>query len=381
MSTTIGILGAYGSTGRIIAKELIKEKNVTLLIGGRDQTKVNELLLELGKAAESLRVDIDNQEELDNFCRQSDIIINCAGPSIIYSEKVALSALKNNCNYIDPGGYAKLYDVLADYQEEIKNKGLYFVHSCGWIPGISEVFACYAHAIARQKMDFLEKFEHFYGDRNEWSESGLIDIIWHMHQSGRKPKTDIEKQNGNQVKIMEGKPAQSKAPFVQEIMLPAPFGKQKSYNSFPSVLKPLRSQYQQVSSYVMMVSLRTILTMMIIRLFYRNNEKRAVQALKKAFFKDCRKNLRGGGVADRIYGYYSGQKQSLIGGFFESRSYWLTGIASVITAKMMMNLQVKSTGAHHLCEAVDIPVFMNLLSKAGLRYQFSLNGTQLDMEV
>jgi saccharopine dehydrogenase (NAD+, L-lysine-forming) len=367
--TFIGIIGGYGLTGRVVAAELAKQPNVTLLIAGRDEARIHQAVRELGETGKPYRLDLTRPAELDEFCKQCDIVINCAGPSIAFSKEVALAALKNDCHYIDPGGYELLREALMERRRDIENQGRYFVISCGWIPGISEVFVHYAHRLADERMDSLERLDHFYGDRNEWSDSGLKDIIWHLCRSNTEGTGMGIYQQG------KWRPLKLKQ-SAQALTLPAPFGQQKAYSNFPSELKRFaqeNAEYQSCHSGSIQIGRPTLFAMLKIRAFFKHNEEKAVQVLKKAHAKECQTSRRGGGVVITIKGEKAGKSVSLTGSFFANRPYWLTGIAPVITAKLIIGRQMKSRGCNYLCDAVDAPAFMDLLAKAGLKYQFYWN--------
>lgn len=69
------------------------------------------------------------------------MVINAVGPSFKINDKIALHALRNNCHYIDIGGYGILRDLLKPYEKSIEAQKLCFIIGVGWMPGISGVFS------------------------------------------------------------------------------------------------------------------------------------------------------------------------------------------------------------------------------------------------
>ena len=66
------------------------------------------------------QMNYNNDVELDNFCSQCLLVINAVGPSFKINDKIALHALRNNCHYIDIGGYGILRDLLKPYEDADK---------------------------------------------------------------------------------------------------------------------------------------------------------------------------------------------------------------------------------------------------------------------
>jgi short subunit dehydrogenase-like uncharacterized protein len=85
--TDIVLFGATGFTGKFIARELSKcflYENFTWAVAGRSKSKLTELLdsidSDLNKKVETIIVDVDNSQSIQNMCQRAKIIINCVGP-------------------------------------------------------------------------------------------------------------------------------------------------------------------------------------------------------------------------------------------------------------------------------------------------------------
>ena len=55
-------------------------------------------------------------------------------------DKIALHALRNNCHYIDIGGYGILRDLLKPYEKSIEAQKLCFIIGVGWMPVFQAYF-------------------------------------------------------------------------------------------------------------------------------------------------------------------------------------------------------------------------------------------------
>src|SRR5208282_296278 len=183
-TVTFGIVGGYGATGRIVASELVKTCQGKILLGGRDLARGKALAAELGSNVSAADLDVLDARALDDFCSRCSIIVNCAGPVMVLQDRVAQAAFRRRCHYIDPAGMTFVVERMREQSKEIADLGLSFVVSAGWMPGISEVVAVYAHAQATRQMDTVDSVAVYYGDSGEWSVNALRDAVWYIRQLG-----------------------------------------------------------------------------------------------------------------------------------------------------------------------------------------------------
>ena len=161
----IGIVGGYGSVGRYLAESLMEKTAHSILIGGRDAGKAEALAGELGNRAHWMRLDIEDRHSLDAFCCRCELVINCAGPSRLILDKVALAALRSNAHYIDAGGEEPLFDLLSGRLGDIREDGLSFVLSTGIYPGLSAIFPAYVADTQFDRVEDADLFFSFGGSR------------------------------------------------------------------------------------------------------------------------------------------------------------------------------------------------------------------------
>ena len=185
---TFGVVGGYGETGRFVVSILHKHASGGVLIGGRDARRGNGLASELGAGVEAARVDVLDAASLDEFCGRCSVVINCAGPVKALEDRVAQAAFRRRCHYIDAAGMALIKERMQRHDGEISDRGLSFVVSAGWMPGLTELLPGYAVAVARTRMDVLESVTSYFGDAGEWSDSALRDAASFIRRGGiRKP--------------------------------------------------------------------------------------------------------------------------------------------------------------------------------------------------
>lgn len=97
------IIGGYGQFGSLIAKALAPEKNITLILAGRDGEKAKALAASLHSAqtVETLAADIRSDPATLLAQTRADIVIHTAGPFQGQDYGVAKAAIEKGCHYID----------------------------------------------------------------------------------------------------------------------------------------------------------------------------------------------------------------------------------------------------------------------------------------
>jgi len=158
-TVTFGIVGGYGASGRAVASELWKCSAGNILIGGPNLDKATALAEELrtqgcvrsqegtsvrsqegvgvrseeGSSVASqgvdgtvsaVTLDVLDARSLDEFCSQCSVIVNCAGPVTVLEDRVAQSAFRNRCHYIDAAGMSIVKERMLPHSREIQDLGL-----------------------------------------------------------------------------------------------------------------------------------------------------------------------------------------------------------------------------------------------------------------
>lgn len=130
------VFGASGSVGSSAADEL--EKNgYQVRLAYRKERK--PLWMENSKY-EAYQVDLDDEEQIRQFCMGADLIIGAAGPSMKYSERMQKAAIDCNVPYVDPGGMHLLKNRNHASNVSVVGAGV-FPGLSGWmlLSGINEL--------------------------------------------------------------------------------------------------------------------------------------------------------------------------------------------------------------------------------------------------
>jgi short subunit dehydrogenase-like uncharacterized protein len=98
---TIGLLGATGYTGRLVAAELAR-RGVAARLGGRDPNRL--AALEPSESAEHVVVDTTEPKRLALFLDGLDAVISCVGPFARLGDAVVDAAVEAGVPYVDSTG-------------------------------------------------------------------------------------------------------------------------------------------------------------------------------------------------------------------------------------------------------------------------------------
>jgi len=147
---TFLILGGYGTTGKFIAKLLLQETDVQLIITGRNLEKAQATTDELnqkfdGNRVSAQRVDAADIDSLKKAFRQIDFVI-VSSSTLTYVENVTKAALMANIDYLDhQASSVNKINTLESMQKDIKQAGRCFITEGGVIPGLPAMLVSYAN--------------------------------------------------------------------------------------------------------------------------------------------------------------------------------------------------------------------------------------------
>ena len=150
----IGILGANGTIGLLLQKLLLKENlNVEVILGGRN--------LEISKNQK--KVDVFNSESLKEFVEQVDLLINCAGPTFLITEKILKVVVPLGKDYIDAFGWMK-HNIMEGISSRI-------VLNNGCVPGMLGILVRYMIS------EDIDDVKVWTGGRETGGKGALGDIL------------------------------------------------------------------------------------------------------------------------------------------------------------------------------------------------------------
>jgi hypothetical protein len=361
---TIGIVGAYGSLGEIVAAELAARTDVPLLLGGRDASKAEALAARLGPRCSAQRVDVQDPGSLRAFTERCHITISMASPSMYVVDRIAQAVLQTGGHYIDPSGPMHFgHDLIAPHHDELVRGDRVFVFSTGWMPGTIELMA----RLAAQRLEVLDEVRIYVIDRSEWSAATSIDIV-----SMLRCYNEGDYRNGGFV---------PRSPWHTELYeFPPPFGKRRvAAKEHPEIERFARQSGARRVAVYYPADLKVLLFTAAIRLLPSRQpgsrartlsgyEDKAAAVMRPAVRADVR---RHGGPASMAVAEVSGRAKGRAAAYrvvlpiVGARQSWFSAIPSVIAACMLLDGRLTFRGCAYFSDAVDPEVYMTELAAAG----------------
>jgi hypothetical protein len=356
-TSTFGIVGGYGATGRVVASELWKYDG-EILVGGRDLAKGKALAAEFDHRVSAVHLDILDARSLDDFCSRCSIIINCAGPVMELQDRVAQAAFRKRRHYIDAAGMSVVKERMLPHNREIEDLGLSFVVSAGWMPGLSELLPVYADAQARSRMDAVESLTVYFGDSGEWSTNALRDGVWFIRQSGLQSPGYFHKGEWTRARISE---------TWRRVNLGDPIGSRRFVMFATPELNEVGRTLKDcdVFTYTYLSGFRTVVASTLMAMVPLPEGTR-IRLLRNTF----RRNRLpvDGFVSVQVLGRSQGRRLALTVQvvYKERRDYWINGLVLATVARMASESGGVRTGVHFLADAVHPIALMAELRKSGV---------------
>ena len=137
------VLGGTGGMGQGVARDLIKQEQIKQVRLGDinvDPARVQEKL----RASEKIslgRIDVNDHAGLVSAIRDTDVVINCAGPFYKTAVTVARAAVEARVNYIDICDDYEAAEILfaSDIDKAAKEAGITVLTGMGSDPGTNNV--------------------------------------------------------------------------------------------------------------------------------------------------------------------------------------------------------------------------------------------------
>jgi len=148
------VLGGAGGMGQGVARDLIKQPQVTDVILGDlypDPERLAPKLRDSEKAI-LIKMDVNDHDAMVNRFKEIDVVINCAGPFYKTAVPVAKAAVEAKKNYIDICDDYEGTEILfnSDIDKMAKKAGITVLTGMGSDPGTNNVLVkCYADRLDR----------------------------------------------------------------------------------------------------------------------------------------------------------------------------------------------------------------------------------------
>lgn len=153
-------------------------KGYALLIGARNQYKLQCLKEEFStENIEIIQMDVFIPKQVEMFCSQCDVVINCTSPASIVGTRIVRECIKQGNDYIDPFGEGDVEKYIVDNKSMIGDKKTRIILSSGTYPGLSEALFKYVAEIHKGAEVSIK--EYFYGN-SYFSHGATQDVISSM---------------------------------------------------------------------------------------------------------------------------------------------------------------------------------------------------------
>ena len=128
------LYGATGFTGRLCAEYFQSNyPDLNWAISGRNKEKLEDLKKELNLNCDIFVADSDDYEAIQNFVKQTKVVLSAAGPFARYSTKVVEACVENKTHYTDITGENHWVKGLIDrFHEKAALDGTRIIPSCGY---------------------------------------------------------------------------------------------------------------------------------------------------------------------------------------------------------------------------------------------------------
>lgn len=173
----IGILGGYGKVGLQAARVLREWGNSPLRIGGRNPEKARNKFINEFPEAEWIKVDIENDDSLQRFITDCELIVNCVGPSHQITAQAAQMCLSHGCHHVDAGEGTDIEGLHNPSQSAA------VFYGAGAIPGLSGLLPRWLAS----SFDNVKNLIAYTGGLDRFTLSGAEDYLYGIFDNAKKP--------------------------------------------------------------------------------------------------------------------------------------------------------------------------------------------------
>ncbi|MEM9681312.1 MAG: saccharopine dehydrogenase NADP-binding domain-containing protein [Bacteroidota bacterium] len=187
------IYGAYGYTGRLIVEQCLK-LGIKPIIAGRDPEKTMTYATKLGLAYDVFEV--SQREKLEKWLLQGNVVIHCAGPFVHTAKEMVQGCLATDTHYLDITGEFQVFDLIKEYSEKAREKGLMLLPGVGFDVVPSDCLAKHLHHLLPSATDLKLAFTSKSGKLSRGTAKTMIENMG-------EPQT--RRRDGDYEGVMMGK--------------------------------------------------------------------------------------------------------------------------------------------------------------------------------
>ena len=150
------ILGGYGLTGRLLARHLLEQTGIIIVLAGRHLGKAEAYAEQLNgefkdRRVSAIKVDASSGESLCKALVSVNLLL-VAAPVTKHANTVIRAVLDSKVDYLDIQLDVKKTTLLKSLAPEIENAGLCYITEAGFHPGLPSAMVCYA-ALQLDRLD------------------------------------------------------------------------------------------------------------------------------------------------------------------------------------------------------------------------------------
>ena len=138
------IIGGYGTFGSRLARLLVNQSELTLLIAGRSLKQAEDFCKELkNNSATILPLYFDrNDSEIENRLRtiQPDLVVDATGPFQSYGKdpyRAVKTCLATSINYVDLADGSEFVKGITQFDDQAKEKNIYILSGVSSCPTLT----------------------------------------------------------------------------------------------------------------------------------------------------------------------------------------------------------------------------------------------------
>lgn len=137
------VLGGAGAMGQGVARDLIKQEQITHVVLGDIDPNPDRLAekLRVSEKVFLVKMDVNDHNGMVDAIKEADVVVNCAGPFYKTAVAVARAAVEAKVNYIDICDDYEATEILfsSDIDELAKKAGITVLTGMGSDPGTNNV--------------------------------------------------------------------------------------------------------------------------------------------------------------------------------------------------------------------------------------------------
>ncbi|MDP8254166.1 MAG: saccharopine dehydrogenase NADP-binding domain-containing protein [Candidatus Alcyoniella australis] len=154
----IAVLGATGYTGELVVKQAAAQ-GLALIIGGRDQGRLEELNAECNGLHEVRTADVGDPQSIDALIADAAVLIDTAGPFIDLGPPVIQRCIESGVHFLDTTGEQRyMLEVFQRFFDEATQRKVSVIPSMAFEYSLGDCAA----ALAAQRLPDVDEIDMFY---------------------------------------------------------------------------------------------------------------------------------------------------------------------------------------------------------------------------